>query len=180
MEKVLFTEEQRFTQKWLWLIIIGAMLITIVPSFSGIYSLEILGKPLGDKPVNFKGLVVVVIFELVFWSAIILLFIYMRLTVEIKSDGIYLRFPPLVRKWKTIRKDEIESFAIRTYRPVREYGGWGVKGNTRNKAYNVSGNIGLQLKLKNGRKLLIGTQKSQAIGYAMEKMLKRENSSKNG
>jgi hypothetical protein len=38
----------------------------------------------------------------------------------------------------------------------------------------VSGNIGLELVLKTGRKVLFGTQKSQAIKYAMEKMMNGE------
>ena len=38
----------------------------------------------------------------------------------------------------------------------------------------VSGKIGLQLYLKNGAKLLIGTQKKQAIEYAMEKLMNIE------
>jgi hypothetical protein len=69
---------------------------------------------------------------------------------------------------------EIESFEVRTYRPVTEYGGWGIKGSSRNKAYNISGNVGLQLKLKNGRRVLFGTQESQAVEYAMRKMMNSE------
>ena len=43
-------------------------------------------------------------------------------------------------------------------------GGWGIKfglfGNkARGNAVNISGDIGIQLELKNGKKLLIGTQK---------------------
>lgn len=55
---------------------------------------------------------------------------------------------------------------VRTYDALSEYGGWGLKGgalwnNSKGKAINVSGNIGIQLELKNGKKLLIGTQKKK-------------------
>ena len=42
------------------------------------------------------------------------------------------------------------------------------------KAYNVTGNIGLKLFLKNGKIILLGTQRAQAISYAMEKTYGQE------
>ena len=41
----------------------------------------------------------------------------------------------------------------RTYAPLREYGGWGIRGLSRKRAYNVSGNRGVELSLVDGRKL---------------------------
>jgi hypothetical protein len=172
--KVLFSEEQRFTQGWLWLLIIGATLISIIPTLYGIYSQEILGEPWGNNPTSTEMLLLILFFEVVLMGGIILLIYKMRLKVEIRTDGFWFSFPPLVRKWRYIKKEEISSFEIRTYRPVAEYGGWGIKGNNRNKAYNISGNVGLQLLLENGRKVLFGTQKGQAIENAMRKMMNSE------
>lgn len=140
----------------------------------GIYTQEVLGKPWGNNPGSTGLLVFILVFDLIMMLGIIWLFLKMSLQVEIKQDGIHYRFLPLQNKWKQIRDDEIESFEVRTYRPVSEFGGWGIKGSSRKKAYNVSGNIGLELVLKNGRKVLFGTQKSQAIKYAMEKMMDGE------
>ena len=52
---------------------------------------------------------------------------------------------------------------IRKYDALTEYGGWGIKGGKfwkkdKGTAVNVSGDIGIQLELKSGKKLLIGTQ----------------------
>lgn len=178
MEKVLFIEEQRFNQWWLWLIIISATLISTVPFMIGIYSQEVLGKPWGNNPGSTGLLVFVLILDLVIMFGIIWLFLKMSLHVEIREGGLHYKFPPLLIKWKIIAKDEIESFTVRTYRPVSEFGGWGIKGSSRKMAYNMSGNIGLELVLKNGRKVLFGTQKSQAIKYAMEKMMDGERMNK--
>jgi hypothetical protein len=180
MERLLFQEEQRFTQKWIWLLIVGASLFSIISALYGINSQEILEKSWENNPSSTKYLVAILLFEMLFMGGIILLFLKMRLQVEIKSDGIYFRFPPLARKWKSIVKDEIARYEVRTYQPVLEYGGWGIKGSTKNKAYNIKGNVGLQLYLKNEKKILIGTQQKKAIEYAMEKMMKNENPSKNG
>lgn len=60
-------------------------------------------------------------------------------------------------------------YEIRKYNAIRDYGGWGVKRKLRwGRAYNVSGNIGLQIYLNNGKKVLFGTQKPQAMIYAMD------------
>jgi len=174
VEKILFTEEQRFTQRWLWLLLIGSTLIAVIPTIFGIYSQEILGEPWGNNPTNTGTLYLILFFELVVMGGIILLIYKIRLKVEIKTDGLWFSFPPLLRKWRCIKREEIESFEVRTYRPVAEYGGWGIKGSSRNKAYNISGNVGLQLLLKNGRKVLFGTQESQAVEYAMRKMMNSE------
>ncbi len=171
MEKVLFSEEQRFTQKWIWLLIIGATLISVVPTIYGIFSQEITGNPWGNKPTETSILVLILFIELVVMGGLILLFFKMRLIVEIKHDGIWFRYPPLLRKIQHIKKEDIERFEVRTYNPVPDYGGWGLKGSIKNKAYNVSGNTGLQLYLKNGKRILFGTQQGHAIEYAMKKMM---------
>ena len=140
----------------------------------GIYSQEVLQKPWGNNPTDTLGLLLILFFELFLMGGIIFLFIKMRLKVEIKTDGLWYCFPPLARKWKCIKKEEIAGFEVRNYRPVSEYGGWGIKGSSKNKAYNVSGTTGLQLYLKNGRKVLFGTQESQAIEFAIKKMMNVE------
>ena len=91
----------------------------------------------------------------------------------IDQDGIHYRFFPLIFRDKLISKAEIQRFEIRKYNPVINYGGWGVKRSFKwGRAYNVSGNIGLQLYLTNGKKVLFGTQRPQAILYAMEEIMK--------
>lgn len=109
----------------------------------------------------------------------------LKLEVWIDQDGIHYRFFPLIRKNRLISKAEIQRFEIRKYNPIIDYGGWGVRfglgmklkfnfglGSKWGKAYIVSGNTGLQLYLTNGKKVLFGTQRSQAILYTMEEMMK--------
>ncbi len=172
MEKVLFREEQKFDQWWLWLIILVTGISVLIPFSSGIYTQIILGKPWGDKPTSDGVLIGTAIFALSIMVGINWLFIKIKLITEVRSDGVWFRFPPLLSKWKCIRKEEIERYEIRKYRAFWEYGGYGIAQGIRKygKAYNVCGNIGLQLYLFNGRKILIGTHKKQALEYAMNKM----------
>lgn len=172
MDKEFFQEKQKFNQWWLWLIIISATLVSTVPFMIGIYTQEVLGKPWGNNPGSTGLLVFVLIMNIVLMGGLVFLFLKMSLQVEVKQSGIFYRYPPLHNKWKQILPTEIESFEARTYRPVAEYGGWGIKGTRKNRVYNVSGNQGIQLKLKNGQKILFGTGKSQSFIYAVEKMMR--------
>jgi hypothetical protein len=55
-----------------------------------------------------------------------------------------------------------------TYRPIIDYGGWGVRFGRKGMAYNVSGNIGLLISRKNGKTILIGTQKPDEMKEKLE------------
>ncbi|NQX76517.1 MAG: hypothetical protein HRT75_02160 [Gilvibacter sp.] len=60
--------------------------------------------------------------------------------------------------------DEIESLYVREYSPIGEYGGWGYRlsfSKSTGRAYNVSGNLGIQIELKNGKRVLVGTRKKE-------------------
>ena len=57
---------------------------------------------------------------------------------------------------------------MRTYNPIREYGGWGIRYGLKSKAYNVHGNHGVQLELLNRKRLLIGSQRSEEFANALD------------
>ena len=93
-------------------------------------------------------------------------------TLETRIDemGITYKFFPLHSKARNIPWDGLEKCSVRKYSPILEYGGWGYRGMLKSKifsfgkngiAFNVRGNIGIQFKLKDGNKILIGTQKMQ-------------------
>jgi hypothetical protein len=89
-----------------------------------------------------------------------------ELRVHVRDDGLYLRLFPLTRQhrfaWETLAHCE-----ARTYRPILEYGGWGVRGGRGGRAYNVSGNRGVQLELRDGRRLLIGSRRANELAAAI-------------
>ncbi len=181
MKKILFKEEQRFKQPWVWLILVPASVAVIVVFGFAFDKQLVQGEPWGDKPMSDTGLLVFGIFIILLMVGLTILFYKMKLIIEIRADGIYYRYPPMIQKFRDIPHGSIERYEVRKYKPIREYGGWGIKnhGNPRKRrkygsAYNVSGNIGLQLYLKDGKKILLGTQRGDAIKYAMEKLLKAQ------
>ncbi|WP_297090279.1 hypothetical protein [uncultured Draconibacterium sp.] len=175
MEKVLFQEEQRFNQWWMWLIIGSTIACVAIPFGVGIYNQKVLNRPFGDNPMSTEGLIVTGLSLLLLLAFVFFIVMRLKLRTKITSEKLYVSFPPLVRKWKIIKPEEIASYAVRQYKPNWEYGGYGIKRRRKyGSAWIVSGRTGLQLQLINGKKFLIGTQKQQAIEYAMHKLMKEE------
>lgn len=154
---ILFRECQRFRQWWLWLILIGAN----IPLLWALWQQSREGAPLdpGDLLLG-NGILLLVIF----------LLLALRLDTEIRNDGVYVRFFPFALRLKRYGWEEIEKAYVRPYKPLLEYGGWGIRYGRKGKALNVSGNMGLQLELKNGKKLLIGTRKPEALQAVIEEL----------
>ena len=70
-----------------------------------------------------------------------------------------------------IRFDEIENVEAITYSPIKDYGGWGIRYRYKAKAYNVRGNKGVKVNLKNGRHILIGSQNHNALANAIDNFI---------
>ena len=154
-----FKEEQRFTQTWLIVLLAFSLIVPIVIIIKEIMTEDII--------VSIKQNIVI-IFALIISITPIFFF---KLTTRIDEKGVYYKFFPFHFSLKLISWNEISKAYIRTYNPISDYGGWGLKGGwskSKGKALNVSGDIGLQLELKNGKKLLIGTQKKEEITRVLE------------
>ena len=117
------------------------------------FIVQILDGNTDDRPAS--DLIIIILVGLL-PILLIYLFFSIKLITSVDSAGVHYRFAPWQRKTKTIGPDDIQEYRIRKYRPLIEYGGWGVRtGNKKyGRAYNVSGNIGLQFIIKNNKKLL--------------------------
>ena len=72
---------------------------------------------------------------------------------------------PLYRK--RIALPKIAAAKTVTYSPVAEYGGWGIRGWGENIALNAHGNQGVRLTLQNGSRVLVGSQRPDALTQAL-------------
>ncbi len=163
-DEIVFSETQRFKQWWLW-----AILIAINVQFLYVIFRQVIGgHPVGDNPMSNTGVIMVAAIVLVSTVA----FYFFRLDTEISKERIRVRFFPIHFSFKSYTWDEISKSYVRVYQPIREYGGWGLRLGLlgKGKAYNVSGNTGLQLEFNNGRKLLIGTNKAEELADALKKI----------
>ena len=162
--EIYFKEEQRFRQTWLLAIVILTCLIPWI----GIVIQIILRYKFGNNPAPDW---MIILIWLLFGIGFPIFFYSIKLITEVRNDGIYLKFFPLHRKFKVYPYADIEKYEVRTYRPIYEYGGWGIRYGHRGRAYNVSGNRGIQLIFKNQKKLLIGSQKAEDFYRAIQKAI---------
>jgi hypothetical protein len=159
-----YTEVQRFRQLWILIPVFALVGIAIM-----VIMQQSMSDPLPEKEVIPPFAIVILIAVPVL---AVLLFLMMRLETRIDETGVAIRFIPFHFSPKKFRWDEISKVYVRKYKPVIEYGGWGIRYKPFKKsiAYNVSGKQGLQLELKNGKKILVGTQNPEEVNRVIVKL----------
>lgn len=95
-----------------------------------------------------------------------------RLTTQIRSDGIYVRFPPFQPGFAKFYWNDISEVYIRSYDALAEYYGWGLKISANGTGYIVAGNVGIQIILKTGNKVLVTTQKPGEVNEILKRVEK--------
>ena len=141
-----FKELQKFNQWWLWII----LLIFPILSF-GNYD---------GAGINFYYVLIGILIPSLFY--------FLQLRTEVNEQGFFYQFFPIHFSYHKISFEEIESVEAIDYKPIKDYGGWGIKFGFKAKSYTTSGNQGVMLKLKGGKNLLFGSQKNKEL----EKILK--------
>ncbi len=146
-----FKEVQYFNQWWLWIILIGCLIIPFVGIISNLSGNEIAGRVWTLD----AGLWVYLILSLL----IFLLFKIMHLRTEITRDEIRMKLVPFKSKrtkWKDVASAQVIDYGF--------VGGWGIRLFTKyGTVYNIRGSKGLAIELKDGKKYLIGTQDPESL-----------------
>ena len=149
-----FKETQRFDQWWLRVLLIAALLVAINPLFFN-FSHTISSRS------EITGIITSVLIITALFATFWFLF---KLETRIDDEGVSYRYMPFHRKPRLRRWDKIKSIKVRKYNPIKEFGGWGYRiGLRKKRALNVKGNMGIQIDYKNGRKLLLGTQRPKEV-----------------
>ncbi len=173
--ELIFEEKQKIRQKWLIGIVFFSSFVMIAVFGYGIYQQIILGIPFGNKPASDTFLLLVGGLILLVSVGIPVLLLKAVLETKIYDDGIYFRYVPFIMKYRKINMLSVQSYEIKKYRPIRDFGGWGIRFSFKGKniVYNVSGDMGLELVLQTGKIIILGTQKPDEIGNALRKALGR-------
>jgi hypothetical protein len=109
--------------------------------------------------VGLCGILVPLGVGLVIWIA--------RLDTEVRRDGLYIRYVPFHRNFRRFKAEDLRESYTRPHRPILEYGGWGIRYGWKGKAHNVRGNQGVQLVLRDGRRVLIGSARPAELEAAL-------------
>ena len=155
---------------WIWLLILPLSVGGI--GLFGWATVEQLvrGRPVGNQPMPDLMLMITGPLVILFLAGLLWIMWIARLVTEVRDDGIYIRFYPFHRRLHEFFWEDIESVEVRTYRPILDYGGWGIRSGSGGKAYNVSGNRGVQLVIEGlvSERVLIGSQRPEELALAAE------------
>ena len=100
-------------------------------------------------------------------AAILFGVLTMRQTTTVSPEAVTARFGLLYTA--RIPVAEVASAQAVAYRPVRDYGGWGIRGTGRRRALNTRGDKGVLLTRRDGSTLLIGSQKPRDLLAALQR-----------
>ncbi|MFD1143797.1 hypothetical protein ACFQ4C_21895 [Larkinella insperata] len=139
----MYQEKQQFRQPWLWALLIGVFGLALYR----------------QEPIS-VGIVV----------AVLGLFWVLRLETRIDEEGISYRWFPFQLRRRVIRWNQIQQVTVRNYSALGEFGGWGMRYSWNGTAYTVSGNAGLDIRIKGKRRfLLLGTQRPDEVRPLLER-----------
>ena len=157
-EKPIFEEKQYFRQVWIWVLLLTG-------NISMIYFLAT-----GDS-MDTKSEYIVMLISAFLTFGVTALIYFSCLHTKITKKGIYIKFFPLINNWKKYEWKRIDNMEVKRYNPIADYGGWGVRITLDgSRAYNISGDIGIAITLKNRKSVLIGTQKPDELKHALQQL----------
>ncbi|WP_073202490.1 DUF6141 family protein [Gracilibacillus kekensis] len=166
--KVVFKEIQKPRSILLW-IFISLFIFSIWYTF---IEQIILGNPVGTKPAPDVFLIFLWLFLCIIVPIILLFFT--KLIIEVREDGLYIRYMPFHLHYKKFLFREIKDYESITYSPLKRFGGWGIRLNINGeKAYNMDGNKAIEMVIKD-QTVVIGTRQPEEIKTAINSLTKRQ------
>jgi hypothetical protein len=151
-----FEERQSFRQWWFLLLVVFVVIGSWAPAVAALIA--------GDTAdPRWIGALVLVLAGILFPGWLLLL----QLHVIVDAEGVRIRYRGL-RVDRMISFTDVAALAAITYRPIRDYGGWGVRWRGKGRvAYSVSGDRGVQIGLADGTDVLIGSQRADELAAAI-------------
>ncbi len=92
-----------------------------------------------------------------------------HLKVIIDEKGIKYQFFPFHFQSRQIAWAEIKTSVLRTYNALTEFGGWGLRYTLKGTGYIMAGSKGLEVELKNGKKIIFSITKEQEIANLLQR-----------
>ena len=160
--EILYRETQKFRQWWLWLLLLLPIAIFFYQWIAPIFQTDAnnsgnLSISLSIPTTHWWGILL--------YLLVLLFFLFSKLKTNITAEEIQLKhllFFKTSFKWAAIETAEIVTYG---------FVGYGIRLSIKyGTVYNVKGNQGLQITLKNGKKYLIGTQQPTKVNEVIEKL----------
>jgi len=166
----LFEEKQKYDQWWLRLIIVGNAFLVIGIFLYGMYVQLVLGEQWGDKPMSNEMLLMLGPLMICGMGFMLYMFFASELEIVVDKTALTYRFFPTISKWRRIERESIKDFELKTWILKNKGNRINLLGN---RTVVVKGNQGVKVHMHNGKWVLLGTQKPEALIDALHKMTRR-------
>lgn len=153
----IFTESQRLDSIWLY---IAFTLVCIVN--------YILYNHLGETDAS------AIYTSFSVFGLLCFIFIIIRLETRYSNDGVEYKLFPFQLKFKKILWSDTVDREIVKYKPISDFGGWGLRKNKSGTAITAKGNIGFSfVQISTTKKILLGTQKPEELKRFLDLIKKK-------
>jgi hypothetical protein len=97
----------------------------------------------------------------------------LHMTTEVAATGLCVCFGWAPTYPRIVSIDTIRSVEVVNYRPIADYGFWGVRaGRDGEKAFIARGTRGVRIELIDGTKLLVGSQRPEVLASVLDGALR--------
>lgn len=165
-----FYSERTWAPPWFWVLIWGACLLGAGFALHELYA-ESTGQVAAgtaQRP-SAVSLVLVSGFLLVFPTFLTLA--SSCLDVEVRTGHLFVAFGPLHLIRKRIPYAAVEAVEAVTYRPIVEFGGWGLRFRRGKTAWSIRGNQAARITLSSGKQVYVGSRFPQRLAERVRRRL---------
>jgi len=147
-----YHEEQHFHDAFMGLLVLAMLFVVFVTTVAVVFS-----RPNDALLLAIAPAMIVLVAALISLS---------HLDVDVTDSGVSIAFRHL---WPTrrIAFADIVGLEVKRYRPLIDYGGWGVRLGPAGWAYTTGGDVGVKMRLRKGLPVLIGTRHPSELEAAI-------------
>lgn len=157
-----YSEIQRFRRPGLWSILL-TLWIAVIGAFAFVMNRQIAQD-------NDSAVKVSLVIAFILLTSLIVLFARAKLSTQIDKMYISYKFYPLHKSFRRIAWKSVAKCELVTYQAKSQYGGWGIRTGKNGKVFSVAGNRGMQIVLRTGERILIGTTNSKELSMAINNL----------
>jgi hypothetical protein len=147
-----YHEEQHFHDALMGLLVLAMLFVVFVTTVAVVFS-----RPNDALLLAIAPVVVILVAALISLS---------HLDIDVTDSGVAIAFRHL---WPTrrIAFADIVGLEVKRYRPLIDYGGWGVRLGPAGWAYTTGGDVGVKIRLRKGLPVLIGSRHPEELEAAI-------------
>lgn len=162
--------ERTWAPPWFWVLIWGACLLGAGLALHELYADSAgRGASGAGEQASVGALALVSGFLLLFPTLLTLA--SSCLDVELRSDHLFVAFGPLHLIRKRIPYAAVQAVEAVTYRPIVEFGGWGLRIRRGKTAWTIRGNQAARVTLSSGRRIYMGSRFPQRLVERVRRQL---------